>query len=545
MVTAYGREEVMQQADQVDLEGFLLKPVNSSLLFDTIMEAFGKVASQSSRAAPRIEQKVDAIKDFQGANVLLVEDNEINQQVAKEILEGAGLVVTIANNGQEALEFVTSNVYDAVLMDVQMPVMDGYAATRRIRKWESGLRQAQASQSGNTEVGSGNAEVGGRKAEGASRKVEKELKTHSSKQGEEKLKAESSKLKAEDGSQRKEGERLARWEGERKSAIPNPQSAIQVSPAANQNPIPNTQNPIPNTQYPIPNTQYPKPNTEYRTPIIAMTAHAMAGDEDKSLQAGMNGHVTKPIDPDQLFATLQNWIKPKANRAALQKPAVSIETSVEDQVISAGEILPESLPGFDLAAGLERLRGNKNLYRKLLLDFGANYSGVANEIRDALVTRDFIQAHSLVHNLKGLAGNLEATDLQAAAVKIEKLVKGKTKKTLSDSENELNRRFAALKNALERTLKAVDTISPGPTGEKKTISSSRGAMATVPPELIQRVTESIKAAVELGDVMKIKSIAEASKSESSAMAPFCDELVRLAENLDLDDIQKFVVDLDT
>ena len=109
----------------------------------------------------------------------------------------------------------------------------------------------------------------------------------------------------------------------------------------------------------------------------------------------------------------------------------------------------------------------------------------------------------------------------------------------------MNRRFAALENALEQALNAVEILGPSPTDEKKTISSSREAMATVPPELIQRVTESIKTAVELGDVMKIKSIAEASKSESSAMAPFWEELVRLAENFDLDGIQKFVADLDT
>ncbi|NIQ08890.1 MAG: response regulator, partial [Gammaproteobacteria bacterium] len=57
-------------------------------------------------------------------------------------------------------------------------------------------------------------------------------------------------------------------------------------------------------------------------PIIAMTAHAMAGDEDKSLQAGMNGHVTKPIDPDQLFATLQKWIQPSEKRVKVEQPQV-------------------------------------------------------------------------------------------------------------------------------------------------------------------------------------------------------------------------------
>ena len=112
-----------------------------------------------------------------------------------------------------------------------------------------------------------------------------------------------------------------------------------------------------------------------------MTAHAMAGDEQKSIEAGMNDHVTKPIDPDQLFATLQKWIKPGAERNAEPKtlPALggpqTLDASPEpDQPVLDEDELPESLPGFDLTAGLARLRGNKRLYRKLLVDFGAKYT---------------------------------------------------------------------------------------------------------------------------------------------------------------------------
>ena len=122
-----------------------------------------------------------------------------------------------------------------------------------------------------------------------------------------------------------------------------------------------------------------------------------------------------------------------------------------------------------MVAGLKRLPGNKRLYRKLLLDFGANYSGVAGEIWEALEAKDFEKAHSLVHILKGLSGNLEATDLQVAAVKMEKLVRGQTAKTPSDKE--LKRKFAELDNAIEQTLDANHTL--GPTVEKKTIESSR------------------------------------------------------------------------
>jgi CheY-like chemotaxis protein/anti-sigma regulatory factor (Ser/Thr protein kinase) len=130
MVTAYGREEVMQKAEREDLKGFLHKPVSPSVLFDTIMQALGEDVPKRPRAVGEEDRLTEGLADIQGARVLLVEDNEINQQVAKEILEGGGLNVALANNGQEALEAVKESEYDAVLMDVQMPVMDGYKATR-------------------------------------------------------------------------------------------------------------------------------------------------------------------------------------------------------------------------------------------------------------------------------------------------------------------------------------------------------------------------------------------------------------------------------
>jgi HPt (histidine-containing phosphotransfer) domain-containing protein len=197
------------------------------------------------------------------------------------------------------------------------------------------------------------------------------------------------------------------------------------------------------------------------------------------------------------------------------------------------------LPGFDLTDGLRRLQGNKRLYKKLLIDFGAKYIQVANEIREALEAKDLKQAHSLVHNLKGIAGNLEATDLQAAAVELEKLVKGQSEETVS--EKDLKEKFAELKNALEQALDAVHTL--GPTVEKKTIESSRDVRESDPPELIKKATETIKTAAEMGDVMKIQSISEELKSESDAVAPFCDNLIRLAEDFDFDGIQKILIEL--
>jgi PAS domain S-box-containing protein len=143
LVTAYGREEIMHQAESEGLDGFLIKPLSPSVLFDAVMHAFGKETVQRRPAFGKDNEMTVALKNIHGAHLLLVEDNEINQQVAREILESAGFMITLANNGQEAVDAVKQNQYDAVLMDIQMPVLDGYAATRKIREWEGGRRNAE------------------------------------------------------------------------------------------------------------------------------------------------------------------------------------------------------------------------------------------------------------------------------------------------------------------------------------------------------------------------------------------------------------------
>ncbi len=435
MVTAYGREEVMQQAEELGLDGFLLKPISPSMLFDAIMQAFGEALPETSRIAQRHEQDAEALNNLPGAHVLLVEDNEINQQVAKEILEGAGLKITLATNGQEAVDAVKENAYDAVLMDVQMPVMDGYTATRKIREWET--------------------EVRGQRSE----------------------------------------------DRERGSAL-SPQST--------------------------------------ELPIIAMTAHAMAGDEDKSLQAGMNGHVTKPIDPDQLFATLQEWIKPSEKRVQLQQADIGAEKPEPDQAVEVKDELPAALPGFDLADGLKRLQGNKTLYRKLLLNFGNDYNTVANDIRKALDAKDFDQAHSLVHNLKGLAGNLAATDLQAAAVNLENLVKGIGNKT--PSAEKLNLKFSDLENALNQALESARSI--GASAQESVCELSDDEIAAIPAEFAQDIAKRIRDAAEMGDVMTLNAVAEEIKTHSDACEPLSKQILQLAEDFDLDGVQQLADALD-
>jgi two-component system sensor histidine kinase/response regulator len=134
MVTAYGREEVLKEAEGAGIQNVLIKPVSASILFDSTMNVLGGRAADAPAADSPGGVADHRLAALRGARILLVEDNDINQQVARELLEDAGLAVEVADNGQVALEMVRKNPYDLVFMDMQMPVMDGVTATREMRK---------------------------------------------------------------------------------------------------------------------------------------------------------------------------------------------------------------------------------------------------------------------------------------------------------------------------------------------------------------------------------------------------------------------------
>jgi PAS domain S-box-containing protein len=415
LVTAYGREEIMMQAEAAGLDGFLIKPVGPSTMFDTIMQALAKDAPREGRPLDRREQEQELRKSLAGARVLLVEDNELNQQVATELLADAGVVVTVANNGREAVDAVLAAPYDAVLMDVQMPVMDGYTATRAIR---ADARFADL-------------------------------------------------------------------------------------------------------------------------PIIAMTAHAMAGDEAKSAAAGMSDHVTKPIDPDKLFATLVHWMRAAkgsapadAGQEAAQPPpaAAAPPTTVAAAAAPATAVLPASLEGFDLEDGLRRLRGNQALYLKLLGSFAARYTARAAEVRRALDARDFGAASGLVHDVKGLAGNLSAQQLQAAAAELERLVKHADGQA-PPAKEALDAAFAAFAGRLEHALRAAGSLLPGGAGEE---APRPGVAPGLPPELAREAAARLREAADLGDVSGLAALGEELASRSPAFEPYRRRVARLADDFDFD-----------
>ena len=358
LATAYDREEAQQQAKSVDLSCIIVKPLTQSTLFDAIMTAHGRAVDRKIHSKEVYLSQVDAIR---GARILLVEDNEINQQIAVEILESAGLAVTVASNGEEGVAAVMSSDFDLVLMDIQMPVMGGMEATREIRKAKS------------PEV----------------------------------------------------------------------------------------------------------------LPIIAMTAHAMSGDREKSLAVGMQEHVTKPINPSELFSALVSWIKPGDREAmAPPKPAKKAEATVS---------LPEDLPGIDMDLGLGRINNNTRLYRDLLLRVKSDYPQAPEEIRQLLDRGEDKEAQRLAHSIKGVAGNLGAKALQTAAQVLESCVK---EKTVTDGElGAFAQEMAIVQNGLDQITEESPASVSG-SGESSPVAELKATVEELIPVLKKRRAKQVKACLE-------------------------------------------------
>jgi CheY-like chemotaxis protein len=146
-----------------------------------------------------------------------------------------------------------------------------------------------------------------------------------------------------------------------------------------------------------------------KLPVIAMTAHAMAGDREKSLEAGMDDHVAKPIDPDELFGALLRWIEP-GEREVPETAATPRPTD--------DETLPD-LPGIDVAGGLARVGGNRGAYLRILRRFAADNRETTAGIRQAIEEEDLETAARLAHTVKGVSGNVGATSLYQIAADLE------------------------------------------------------------------------------------------------------------------------------
>jgi len=272
--------------DGPEVSAVLRKPLRTSDLFNAILSVLGKTVPSSKYRRWTEFQAPQEWAELRGKRVLLVEDQPFTREIATTLLQNQGVAVDIAVNGREAVEMVRAadpGFFDVVLMDVQMPEMDGKQATRLIRE------------------------------------------TH----------------------------------------------------PAN------------------------------RLPIIAMTAHVLSEEREACLAAGMNDHISKPIDVRKLWSALFKWAGLGAAEAAeTVSPLASIA-------------LPAELPGFDLAPAVRRLGNNAVLLRDLMMEFARCADPVAAQLREALGRGDREQAERVAHSLKSMAAAVAAVDLAAAAAALE------------------------------------------------------------------------------------------------------------------------------
>jgi signal transduction histidine kinase/CheY-like chemotaxis protein len=366
LATSYSREEVLEESKGIELDGILMKPVNPSILMNSILETFGKVVVKKST----LDDFIEGLDQIRGARILLVEDNEINQQVAQELLEKEGFFVKIANDGREGVEMVQVEGYDVVLMDVQMPVMGGYEATEKIR----------------------------------------------------------------------------------------------LIPEYNE------------------------------IPIIAMTANAMARDKEEAMKSGMNDHIAKPIEPKKLYSTLVQWIDPGDRKL----PELFIVADSQEQPVdSILDLLPD-LAGIDTKSGLERVAGNQKLYRNLLKKFAKNQANSVDEINKALEDNDIELATRIAHTIKGVAGNIGAVQLQAAAKDLEAGIQQK-EEDVATSLIEFTR------SQLELVVRSIYDL------EEEVDTPSNSAEPTASIAEINKLTDQLKVLLEDDDTEAAEVIDELKK----------------------------------
>lgn len=391
----------------------LKNPITGSALYDAVVQLYGYMGLKSKKEKSQESHR----SSIHNTRVLLVEDNKINQQVASDLLDQEGVGITIANNGKEAIKIIQQLDFDAVLMDIQMPVMDGITATKNIRNLKG--------------------------------------------------------------------------------------KYVEI-------------------------------------PIIAMTAHAMTGDREKSLTAGMTDHITKPIDPYHLYACLAKWIK---NTGDIQKTVKADEgrhllNDAFGNTPAVLEIEPDfrgdGIPGIDMVAGLARLRGNTKLYRSILQDFLTDYKTFTQEMNQSIQFGEYEISQRLVHTLKSVSATIGADELSACAARLEaRLGQGETEPI--DELKLTFEKLAVLEPKIERFL----SISAEKIITADKVDQDEDSALLVGP------LKRIRALVELNDVEAEEAFSEISDLLASLYPTETQKLEKALDTFDFQGAVKAIGNLET
>jgi CheY-like chemotaxis protein/HPt (histidine-containing phosphotransfer) domain-containing protein len=299
----------------------------------------------------------------------MAEDNLINQTFATKLLETRGHRVTLASNGVAAVAAFKSGDFDLILMDIQMPKMDGFEATREIRKIEDGSQKTEGR---------------GQKTEGRSQ--------------------------------------------EKQTPTANPSIINNLSGEARR-------------------AKTDRQSTIERVPIIAMTAHAMTGDREKCIAAGMDDYVSKPINPETLFSVINKVARTSQSEEAHQQTQPSQGSKTFSPTT------------FDLSNAMETVLGNKDLFREIAGMFLENCPDYIAKIKKGIAGNDAGILEREAHNLKGAIGSFSAGETYEAADRLEKLGKegemSAAAEELSNLESALNEFASEMKIVLQEMNKYI------------------------------------------------------------------------------------------
>jgi HPt (histidine-containing phosphotransfer) domain-containing protein len=255
-------------------------------------------------------------------------------------------------------------------------------------------------------------------------------------------------------------------------------------------------------------------------PIIATTAHAFEADRERCLEAGMNDHVQKPIDPDALARTLAAWIRPQVEAAPQAAAPQAAPTRSSD---GSAHGLPDQIVGINVSAALERVGGNRKLLRRLLIKFASTYKRAAREVTEALDAGDGEGASRLAHTVKGLAGNIGAEEVFARAVELQAAID-------KELTGELQGRIEAFARSLEQVAQAVEALPAAQDEVEGAGASAPGAQSSQSDEeLGPRVAELL--ALLAGNRLGAKGCFLAAKQQLAARMDTA-ELAKLEEQID-------------